>query len=287
MIERNSSIWVCPSDSRKHLFFIICFIAQLGFLHAQDKTKTPFIIGETVSFHSEVLDESRSFNIYLPASYHPDSTRKYPVIYLLDGSKSEDFIHISGLVQFGSFPWIDMVPESIVVGISNVDRKRDFTYQSSDELDRKEFPTSGGADNFIEFIASELQPYITRNYIVSNQKTIIGQSLGGLLATQILMEHPTLFTHYIIISQSLWWDKGGLLKQSIKQESTHMPSIYLGVGEEGEIMVEVAKQLYAKLKEELRSTADLYFKYFEELDHGDTLHLAVYDAFKKLHNKDE
>ena len=58
----------------------------------------------------------------------------------MDGSKDEDFIHISGIVQFGSFSWINMLPESIVVGIANVDRKRDFTYPSSVEIDKKELP---------------------------------------------------------------------------------------------------------------------------------------------------
>ena len=83
-----------------------------------------FVIGETLAFESEVLQESRTINVYLPLSYSDDSNSDYPVIYLLDGSADEDFIHIAGLVQFGSFSWIEMLPESIVVGIANVDRCR-------------------------------------------------------------------------------------------------------------------------------------------------------------------
>ena len=70
---------------------------------------------------------------------------------LLDGSKDEDFIHIAGIVQFGSFSWINMLPETIVVGIANVDRKRDFTYPSQNTLDQEEFPTSGKSAHFIQF----------------------------------------------------------------------------------------------------------------------------------------
>jgi predicted alpha/beta superfamily hydrolase len=87
-----------------------------------------FSIGKTVTIQSKVLGEARELNIYLPLGYSGDSAQTFPVIYLLDGSRDEDFIHISGIVQFGSFSWIRMIPESIVVGIGNVDRKRDFTY---------------------------------------------------------------------------------------------------------------------------------------------------------------
>jgi enterochelin esterase-like enzyme len=44
-----------------------------------------FTIGKSVEFYSSELGENRIINVYLPASYHPDSTQKYNVIYLLDG----------------------------------------------------------------------------------------------------------------------------------------------------------------------------------------------------------
>ena len=123
-------------------------------------SKKPFSIGESVEITSKILGENRVLNIYLPQSYVSDSAKNYPVIYLLDGSRSEDYIHIAGLVQFGSFPWVNMIPESIVVGISNEDRKRDFTYPSQNKLDQTEFPTSGKSADFIQFLAREVKPYI-------------------------------------------------------------------------------------------------------------------------------
>ena len=66
-----------------------------------------------------------------------------------------------------------MVPESIVVGIGNVDRKRDFTSPSQNELDQKEFPTTGKSDKFIRFLQNEIQPYIDSDYRTNNIKTII------------------------------------------------------------------------------------------------------------------
>ncbi|MFT6280578.1 MAG: putative alpha/beta superfamily hydrolase [Salibacteraceae bacterium] len=201
------------------------------------------------------------------------------MIYLLDGSAEEDFIHISGLVQFGSYPWIDMLPESIVIGISNVDRKRDFTFPTSIAKDKIDFPTSGGSENFMMFIEKELQPKIQEMYRTSSIKTIIGQSLGGLLVTEILLKKPGLFDNYIIISPSLWWDDQSLLDFADVKISDEM-SIFVGVGKEGKVMEKDAKALYKKLKKV--NSSNLSFKFRKELDHGDALHLLVYDAFEKL-----
>lgn len=267
---------------------IILFVSCIGSLLAEDQAeilqRSQFSIGETIEIQSVVLDEKRVLNVYLPNSYTYDSTKVYPVIYLLDGSIDEDFIHIAGLVQFGSFSWINMLPETIVVGIANVDRKRDFTYPSNNAEDQKDFPTSGGADKFIEFLESELQPLITENYRIGANRTLIGQSLGGLLATQVLFRKPALFDNYVIISPSLWWDDESLLDTNYKASAARK-SVYVGVGKEGEIMERLAKALFDKLKAGNADNKRIHFGFFEELSHGDALHLAVYDAFNKLFRK--
>ena len=248
---------------------------------AEKISETEFAIGKALKIKSQLLNETRDLNIYLPLDYSQDSLKTYPVIYLLDGSKDEDFIHISGIVQFGSFSWINMIPESIVVGIGNVDRKRDFTYPSQNELDKKEFPTSGKSENFISFIEKELQPFIDSTYRTTEIKTIIGQSLGGLLATEILFKKPDLFDNYIIVSPSLWWDDEKLLNfQSTSYNSTKR--IYIAGGKEGEVMERTAKELYDKLKKNKKQNTNLFYKFLEDKTHGDALHIAVYDAFEKI-----
>ena len=244
-------------------------------------TSNPLTIGETREIKSDILNESRLLNIYLPASYTTNSNKKYPVIYLLDGSMDEDFIHIVGLVQFGSFSWVNMLPESIVVGIANVDRKRDFTYPSTNKQDTKELPTSGKSAAFIRFIEKELQPYIDSNFNTSTSKTIIGQSLGGFLATEIAIKNPELFDNYIIVSPSLWWDNESLLKVEPKSYSAKK-SIYIAVGKEGDVMERTAKALYEKINGRKKNNTSVYFSFFEKQNHGDALHLAVYDAFEKI-----
>ena len=244
-------------------------------------SESDFSIGKSISIESSILSEKRDLNIYLPLNYSKDSLKTYPVIYLLDGSKDEDFIHISGIVQFGSFSWINMIPESIVVGIGNVDRKKDFTYPSNSKLDQKEFPTAGKSENFIAFLEMELQPFIESGYRTNRSKTVIGQSLGGLLATQILFEKPNLFDNYIIVSPSLWWDDEKLLDTEFTL-SDSIQSIYLAVGKEGEVMERTAKELFIIIKERKTENTKLFFEFLEDKAHGDALHIAVYNAFEQI-----
>jgi len=238
-------------------------------------------IGKSIKIESILLGESRDLNIYLPLSYSNDSSKSYPVIYLLDGSIDEDFIHISGIVQFGSFSWINMIPESIVVGIGNVDRKRDFTSPSDNALDQKEFPTSGKSANFMAFLENELQPFIDSTFRTTQTKTIIGQSLGGLLAIEILFKKPGLFDNYIIVSPSLWWDDEKLLDAKLTSYDA-TKSIYIAGGKEGEVMERTAKELFEKLKAHKKENTALFYEFFEDKTHGDALHIAVYNAFEKI-----
>lgn len=268
-----------------YLTMIVPFVFLFSSVSAQHALKKePIVVGESLEFYSHILGEHRTLNIYLPQGYHKDSIDRYPVIYLLDGSMDEDFVHIAGIVQFGTFSWINMLPRSIVVGIANVDRKRDFTYPSSFHLDQKEFPSSGKSERFIKFIQDELQPLIDSNYNTQEQRTIIGQSLGGLLASEILLKQPDLFDHYIIVSPSLWWDSEKLLNWQTK-EFKKKKSVYIAVGKEGAVMERVAKSLHDKLEKLDHDKLNVYFKYLEAQSHGDALHLAVYDAFEKIFRK--
>lgn len=282
----------------KKIISLLLLVCITIFANAQTKTTTtkentkPFVIGVIDEIQSVELNEKRILNIYLPEGYDPNDTTKYAVTYLLDGSADEDFIHVVGLYQFNSFEWINQVPKTIVVGIATVDRRRDFTFPTTIEADKKTYPTTGHSDKFIAFIEKELQPYINKKYKVNNSKTIIGQSLGGLLATEILFKTPTLFNKYIIISPSLWWDNGSLLNQNPKLlDSTfnQQTDIYIGVGKEGltptaipRVMEVDANLLTDKIKGTKSKTVNAYLDYLPQEDHATIMHQAVSNSFKFL-----
>ena len=267
-----------------------------GQIKQKDKTtERPFVLGVIDEIQSVVLSEKRILNIYLPEGYNKNDTIKYPVVYLLDGSADEDFIHIVGLYQFNSFPWIDRVPKSIIVGIATVDRRRDFTYPTTIEKDKSKYPTTGGSAKFISFLENELQPFIEKKYKTTSSKTIIGQSLGGLLATEILLTKPSLFNKYIIVSPSLWWDNGSLLKKNSEMllAGFNQPlDVYIGVGKEGVVpgdnprVMEVDANLLAdKIKSTKNKSVKIYFDYLPEEDHATIMHSAVFNALRLIYPK--
>ncbi len=273
-------------------FFTTITFGQKNGSAEKDNSK-PFVLGLTDEIQSKELGEKRILNIYLPEGYNKNDTTKYPVTYLLDGSADEDFIHVVGLFQFNNFSWINRVPKSIVVGIATVDRRRDFTFPTTIEKDKARYPTTGHSDKFIAFIEKELQPFIEKKYKGNVSKTIIGQSLGGLLATEVLIKRPALFNKYIIVSPSLWWDNGSLLNQvspALVASYSQKIDVYIGVGKEGltstenpRVMEVDANLLADKISAAKNKAVTVYFDYLPQEDHGTIMHQAVFNALRALY----
>jgi predicted alpha/beta superfamily hydrolase len=273
---------------------ILILFSTITFSQSKSEgSSKPFVIGQIDEIHSKELGEKRILNIYLPEGYQEDTKSTYPVIYLLDGSADEDFIHVAGLIQFNNFSWIDRVPKSIIVGIANIDRKRDFTYPTTIEKDQKKYPSSGKSNKFISFIETELQPYINQKFRTNDSKMIIGQSLGGLLATEILLKKPALFNKYIIMSPSLWWDNGSLFNSSseiFSENFMQKTDIYIGVGKEGlapgdipHVMEVDANLLAEKINSTKSKNVQVYFDYLPQEDHATITHQAIFNALKLLY----
>jgi len=276
---------------KNYILLFLVFFGINNIINAQQTEerytdKKIFAFGVIEEINSKELSEKRILNIYLPDGYHPDSLATYPTIYALDGSANEDFPHIAGLVQFMNM--YDLLPKSIVVGIANVDRYRDFTYPSSVKRDKKDIPTSGGSQKFINFIEKEVQPFIQKNYNTNGHQTIIGQSLGGLLATEILLKKPNLFDDYVIVSPSLWWDKQKLVDSAadfFRSHTTLTKKIYISLGKEHPIMHEVADKLVLAIRDSNSKNIELFYEPILEENHATILHRAVYAAFESFHEK--
>lgn len=262
------------------IFCSLLFTFQSMVLGQTEKVK-PLTIGEIRTIQSKILNEERTLNIYLPQKF--DKTKSYPVIYLLDGSMNEDFIHVTGLVQF--FNQMYSMPETIVVGIANIDRKRDFTFHTDLKDLQKDYPTTGHSDKFISFLEKELKPYIESQFKTAD-KYLFGQSLGGLLATEILLKKPELFNNYFIISPSLWWDDESLLKQAPKLLAKIQDTrkfIYVSVGKgEHPVMIKDAEDLYNVLKKAGKKNWTSEYKMMETDNHATILHRSLYEGLVKL-----
>lgn len=274
------------------IILILITLFTSGLCEAQEKSK-PLTIGKSDLLSSKILKEDRILNIYLPENYNANDTLTYPVIYILDGGIEEDFLHIAGIVRFNTQEWIGRFPRSIVVGIEGNTRRRDFTFAVSNTdfiekegFSKSSFPQYGGSEKYMDFIEKELQPYITKAYKTQAKKTIIGESLAGLITTEILLKRPKLFDDYIIISPSLWWGDQLLLTDAeslLNKNLSKQVNVYLGVpNKEEDIKMYNESEMLQKLLKSNKNI-NLIFDYMPEELHSTVIHQAVYNAFKKLY----
>ncbi|MEH0153040.1 alpha/beta hydrolase-fold protein [Limibacter armeniacum] len=193
---------------------LLIFLHQ--FVEAQENQKQLFLqrVGSVDSIYSNILSESRKFYIQIPSSFNSSKNQKYPVAFILDG---EIFLPTVNDVQnyySGGF-----TPEMVLVGIANdKNRIRDLTTSVISSKYGMPFNTKNGeADNFRKFIQTELIPYIESKYPVTNYRTLIGHSYGGLFTISTLIHQPNLFNNYLAIDPSLDWDNQKLLKEAQEQ----------------------------------------------------------------------
>jgi uncharacterized protein len=191
---------------------------------------------------SKYTGETYDIYISYPNNYK-NSGEKYPVLVALDAE-----------VNFGAISYIsqrltkdELIPELFVVGVAyqgDTDedtyyslRSRDFTPtkdKAQEERHKDKFKSgTGGGENFVKFLSLELLPYLTSNYPIKNEgRTIYGHSFGGLFGTHVLINHPTLFDNYLLLSPSLWWNQKATLKQLEQNPSISSKQIkvYIGTG---------------------------------------------------------
>ena len=274
---------------------ITIILLQLFISNTGAQTDTlfqPLNIGLTTQLHSTILNETRVINIYLPDGYSANDTARYPVMYIPDGGIKEDFLHLTGIVQYSSQPWVHRFPKAIVVGIENTNRQRDFTFAVTN-LDflqktgyrKEDIPEYGGSSKYISFLQKELQPFINARFKTNGNNTIIGESLAGLLVTEIYVKHRGLFSNYIIISPSLWWGNEKLLKEvTLNQNNSKKVNVYIGVPnkEEQPMMHNDALQLYKQVQNHAGRNTKVFFDYLPAETHATVIHQAAYNAFKWL-----
>ena len=166
-------------------------------------------IGSTRTLRSQVLQEDRVLNIYLPPSYAASHRyRRYPVLYVRDGGK---FFHsFTGTVAQLTSDATPRAPEMIVVGILETDRVRDSSATHSLKgFTGKEEPgyeKSGGGASFLRFINTELVPYIDNAFSTSGYRLYCGYSFTGLSVIDAVLDANSPFDAFIAIDPSWWWD---------------------------------------------------------------------------------
>jgi len=255
------------------------------------------------NINSKILNEERKIWVHVPednncVDFHE---KKYPVIYLLDANN-----HFKTVTRIITELGINekIIPEMIIVGITNTNRWRDLTptkakpgqYFATSNI----IANSGGGDNFISFIEKELIPYIDNNYPTDSYKMFIGHSLGGLTVMNTFIENSNLFNSYISIDPSMWWNDQRLLNKIKTTEFNKIydkKSLFLAIASKGIDFNRISSdkrksskhiQSLIKLDSILknRTNKELSFKvkYYKDENHGSVPTIAEYDGLKYIFN---
>ena len=184
------------------------------------------------NLHSAILNEERRVIVHLPRNYSQDNTRKYPVMYVLDGTSQDQhtFDKTTVLSDAG------LIPAVIVVGLPNTrgNRERDQTppFMRRDVNDQNS--SFGEADKFLSFIEKELIPVVESKYRTTGYRAISGNSRGGLFVLYSLMEKPDLFQARFCYSTPVWRFDNLMVQKTaalLRSSSTLNGFLYLSVGE--------------------------------------------------------
>lgn len=283
-----------------HFRAISVLLACFAFISC-DRQKPSIAIGTIQTIHSDILDEDRKVWVHVPDENPPDSV-KYPVLYLLDGDAH--FKSVVGLMhQMSSVNGNTICPKMIIVGIPNTQRMRDLTpTKAEDKKADASTPKSGGGEPFTDFIAKELIPFVEQNYPATNQRTLVGHSLGGLMVINTLLNHTELFDKYLAIDPSLWWNNQQSLHEYEKAVATkdlRGKSLYIGVANTINMDTLVALQDTSQATTHYRSIVeftnalrtnvtnglDWQAKYYPDDQHSSVVMISEYDAFHFLYRK--
>jgi uncharacterized protein len=238
-----------------------------------------------VTLKSTVLGEDRVVLVRTPAGYETNKLA-YPVLYMTDGDAHMG--HTAATIEF--LTQNGRMPELIAVGVTNTDRTRDLTPAKSTNKNAAgelQFPTAGGADNFLKFFETELIPQIEKDYRVQPYRILAGHSFGGLFAIHAMITKPGLFNSYVAVSPSLQWENAEALKRAedfLKNQKEMRLTLYTSLGNEPGAIGES----FDKFREALAKTNIKGFEWqaerMDDEDHGSVVLRSHYFGLRKVYD---
>jgi predicted alpha/beta superfamily hydrolase len=279
---------LCRRGSCAVLIFAIIISAVITGTTISQVSTQEIILGEKVVIKSVILDEDRTILIRFPKDYSV-SKNKYPVLYILDGEFFfQQAVSAVNFLSECSYIYNNPLPQMIVVAIVNVDRNRDYTpTYAPNQLGNLYYPTSGKASIFTKFLSAELIPYVDAKYRTQPYRILAGWSFGGLFTIHTYFENPEMFSAYLAISPSLWWDKDKFVTKtdsipSGKQLPKRKLTVTIGALEGGS-MGRSVRDGFIRVMNEILGTDDP-FSYIEIPDEGHYFvpYKAIYEGLISL-----
>ncbi|MEO6871804.1 MAG: alpha/beta hydrolase-fold protein [Chthoniobacterales bacterium] len=233
-------------------------------------------------FPSRVLQNERDILVYLPPNYQRARQRRYPVLYLHDGQNVFDAATAFAGVEWGADETAQrlitqrLIEPVIIVAVQNLGAARIDEYSPTRALYNPSAKgnkrSRGLLRKYGEFLATELKPFIDREYRTKPEAEFTGlggSSLGGLATLVLALWFPQVFTRLAVMSASIWWDDCAIYKIVDQLEEKPPLKIWLDTGT-NEPGWERAAVLRDKLIEKgWRLYDDLQYTEAEGADHSE------------------
>jgi predicted alpha/beta superfamily hydrolase len=255
---------------RKVIFILL--IACFGYSDSFAQFPKVDIPGSQLrKLNSAIVNQEYELHISLPNNYN-NSDKKYPVVYLMDSQW--DFPLVKSI--YGQQYYDGFIPELIIVGITwggkdpKPDSLRVRDYTPTHELPLKQ---SGGADNFLSFMKTELFPFIEENYKADKEnRVMMGCSFGGLITLYAMLTHTEMFSGYIAATPAIEWNKAVLFEYEKKfaaKQNANPVRVYTTVGD-----VEFSRAPFERFAAQMISrnypTVNISSKVLENTGHSGT-----------------
>jgi predicted alpha/beta superfamily hydrolase len=241
--------------------------------HSQDpEGGRQIAIGERYEIHSEAIGETRGYFVHRPQDYDL-GTARYPLLIVLDGEW--DFQHASTTVDFLADD--SQIPAMLVVGIPNTDRTRDLIPLGADAAEN-------GAQNFLEFITTELIPKLDRDFRTQPYRVFVGHSNGGLFGLYCLVGAPGVFKGFVLASPTLGDGDPELLRAAgsfLEARQDVAASVYLTLADETDLLsgsLELSSHLQRQAERDVGWS--FAFRQYPDENHGTILLRSLYDGLK-------
>jgi len=227
---------------------ILIFLLLIGFTNnvfSQSK-ETHHIVGKTFQLQSDILNEEREIQIYLPEDYQT-SNEKCPVVYVFDSQK----YFLNAVAYQQNLRFQEETPGFIVVGIKTKDSERRKLYNSE-------------STKFSAYLEKELLPYIDNTYrTLPSERVFFGWQRAAAFGVEVLASKSNLFKGYFIASPTFLSakrvsDVGALLDKKISLDNY----LYFTLGDVEAWSLDntnsLAELLNKKAKNKLRWKYDLF-----------------------------
>lgn len=237
--------------------------------------------------------------ITLPINYNKGKT--YKILYYLDAWWLSELVKGSYRVNYLT----KEMEEVILVGLSirgdedawNKQRNKDYT-PSVYNMEKMKISmksgtveltagTTGGAEQFIQFMKSVVFNEIESNYNIDKEtRGILGHSFGGLFGYHCLINHNDLFKNYILISPSIWWNKSEFITAENIKKIKRNANIYVVAGKsESKMLIAAIRRMTDALKEIKNDRIRIEPREYEGMDHHSILPTGIYDGIETIYSK--